>query len=251
MKKIALLFIASSFTAICQNNKLSGIYVQYKETLLNGEDGSRYTYNQKPFDHDRQIFFYADKQIMTINNNGIKSNHSYTINKDLLTTKILLEKENKTDTIYANYKYTLKNDTLILKEFVKGLSDQYYLKIYYLYLKKEDARLEIANNKNNDVYLICDEYASFPGGVEEFRKFVQNELQLPKYLNEKKTKEKVYINLTIDETGKITDCNYIGYPRLIFAAEAMKLIRKMPDWTPAKIKGKNVASYFKLPIIFN
>lgn len=249
MKNLILLFIASSFTAICQNNKLSGIYTEYKETLLNGENGSKYTYNQKPFEHNIQMIFYPEKKIMVINNNGNKSNQAYTINKDLLTTKILLEKENRTDTVYANYKYVLKNDTLILKEYVKGLNDQHYLKVYYL--KTEQTELPTINNKNNEVYSTFDEPATFPGGVEEFRKFVLDELQLPKYLDEKNIKEKVYINLTIDETGKIIDCNYIGYPRLIFAVEAMKLVKKMPNWIPAKVKGKNVASYFKFPIIFN
>ena len=73
----------------------------------------------------------------------------------------------------------------------------------------------------------------------------------PQNIKEKKFKEKVHIKLIIDEKGKIVNCDYLGYPRLEFAEKAMQLIRKFPNWIPAKQNGKNVASYFNLPLLFN
>ena len=32
--------------------------------------------------------------------------------------------------------------------------------------------------------------------------------------------------------------------------EAVRIVSEMPKWTPGQVKGKNVASYFNLPVTF-
>lgn len=249
MKKITIaLLVSLNFSVIAQTSKLDGIYVEYKETLLNGEDGSKYTFNQKPFVPALQMTFYPEKSIVIINNDGYESNQLYTVNKNMLTTKMLVKNEKSIDTAYASYIYEIVNQELVLKEYKKGFNEKHFLKVYYF---KKSANKADDKKEPENIYSAVDESASFPGGMEEFRKFVMKELELPKNIKEKKFKEKVYLKITISETGKITNCDYLGYPRLEFAFEAMNLVRKLPNWEPAKINGKKVAAYFNLPLLFN
>ena len=45
-----ILFIAFFANFIlAQETNLSGVYTEYKRTLWNNEDGSKYTFDQKPF----------------------------------------------------------------------------------------------------------------------------------------------------------------------------------------------------------
>jgi hypothetical protein len=252
MKKILLIFTFSLTLEYfyTQNNSIEGVYTEYKQTLLNGDDGSKYTFDQKPFAPALQMIFHPDKKIVVINNDGYESNQAYTVSENMLTTKLLVKKDNGQDTAYAYYTFELISDNLILKEYKKEFNEKHFLKVYYL-KKGNDKSSFVKSNDPEEIYTITEEAASFPGGMEEFRKFVMKELEMPKNIKEKKFKEKVYLKLIIDEKGKIVNCDYLGYPRLEFAEKAMQLVRKFPDWVPAKQKGKNVASYFNLPLLFN
>jgi len=66
---------------------------------------------------------------------------------------------------------------------------------------------------------------------------------------------RVIVQTIIDEKGKTTDCKIIresfNYSYCSELGEmAIKLVEKMPEWTPAKINGKPVRCYYLIPIVF-
>lgn len=90
-----------------------------------------------------------------------------------------------------------------------------------------------------------EQKAEFPGGVQNFYKFVAKTFVVP---NEPGLNGKVFMSFTIEKDGSITDIKVIrdfGYGT---GAEAIKMMRKSPKWIPAKLNGQTVRSTFSFPI---
>lgn len=252
MKKTLILqfIFALWHFSFSQTLSLSGHYNEYKRTLLNGEDGSKYTFKQKPFRPSLEFDFRPDSNVIIIKDGGFSQKNYYNLNLDTLKIKIPIKKQGTTDTIYYLYTVKKQNDELILNEFKLGLSEKFYLKKFY-FKKGNSINIDKDTSKTIDVYTIVEEMPEFPGGTTEMYKFVAKEINYPKNVKDAKNIEKVFLKLLIGTDGTITDVEILSNPRLEFVYEAMNLIRKFPAFNPGKIKGENVNVYYNIPISFN
>jgi protein TonB len=85
----------------------------------------------------------------------------------------------------------------------------------------------------------------FPGGMEKFYKFVGNNYKTPE---EEGLKGKVYVTFVVEKDGSLTDIKVlrdIGYGT---GAEAIRVLKKCPRWTPGEQNGKKVRVLYSLPI---
>ncbi|MBF4517458.1 energy transducer TonB [Flavobacterium sp. ANB] len=85
----------------------------------------------------------------------------------------------------------------------------------------------------------------FPGGIEKFYKFVGNNYKTPE---EEGLKGKVYVTFVVEKDGSLTDIKVlrdIGYGT---GAEAIRVLKKCPKWTPGEQNGKKVRVLYSLPI---
>lgn len=85
----------------------------------------------------------------------------------------------------------------------------------------------------------------FPGGIDKFYKYVQNNFEQPE--DEGFPGGKLFVQFTVEKDGSLTDIKVrdIGYGT---KAAAEKLLRKCPRWTPAEQNGKKVRCSYTLPI---
>ena len=89
--------------------------------------------------------------------------------------------------------------------------------------------------------------ASFPDEQEGIRKFIGQNIIRPK--NSKG--ETVLIRFMVERYGEISKVHVLASPAdPMLSAEAIKVVKKMGSWNPAKIQGIEVASYYVLPIKF-
>jgi len=101
------------------------------------------------------------------------------------------------------------------------------------------------------VYLDPDTFASFPGGTAEMHKFITQNLRWPEeYLKIGGVRVTVYLRATIKENGEIATIIIVQSVDELFDKEAIRIVRLMPDFIPAKARGENVASYFIIPVRF-
>jgi protein TonB len=85
----------------------------------------------------------------------------------------------------------------------------------------------------------------FPGGMEKFYKFVGNNYKTPE---EEGLKGKVYVTFVVEKDGSLTDIKVlrdIGYGT---GAEAIRVLKKCPRWSPGEQNGKKVRVLYSLPI---
>jgi periplasmic protein TonB len=106
--------------------------------------------------------------------------------------------------------------------------------------------------KQEVIYDVVEEPADFPGGLGSLKIYIAENLIYPQMALEYGLQGRCFLQFVVSENGLIsnikvkkgvTDC-------LECDAEAIRMIKSMPKWTPGKIGGKPVKSYFNLPVSF-
>jgi TonB family protein len=115
---------------------------------------------------------------------------------------------------------------------------------------KDKARAMRFKNMTVDrdsTYYDVETPASFPDGQEGLKKFIGQNIGRPK--NSKG--ETVLVRFMVERYGEISKVHVLASPAdPMLSAEAIKVVKKMGSWNPAKIQGIEVASYYVLPIKF-
>ena len=90
--------------------------------------------------------------------------------------------------------------------------------------------------------------AEFPGGMGALVQFLQAETRYPKEAQDKKIQGKVLVEFIVDKEGNVTDVSVLKSAHPLLDAEAVRVCRAMPQWTPAQDgEGKYVKSTYQLP----
>lgn len=92
---------------------------------------------------------------------------------------------------------------------------------------------------------------SFPGGDVACMKWLCENVKYPAEAVEKGIKGKVIVQFVVTKEGKIADAEVARSVDPLLDAEALRAIRSMPDWEPAKRDGQNIAVKYSLPITFS
>lgn len=104
----------------------------------------------------------------------------------------------------------------------------------------------------NDIETFVDEEAGFPGGKAKLNKFLGDNLRYPPIAEENGIQGKVTVKFVVSLDGSISDVNVLRGVKGCKEcdAEAVRVIKKMPAWVPAKKNGVSVKAYFTMPITF-
>jgi len=96
-----------------------------------------------------------------------------------------------------------------------------------------------------------DQEASFPGGEDSFYDFIASNFNYPKSSLENNSEGVVYVQFTVGSDGNLFDFEAVkSLKDKVLNEAALTLLKKMPNWIPAKKDGKNVKSIMILPISF-
>lgn len=93
-----------------------------------------------------------------------------------------------------------------------------------------------------------DEPAYFPHG--EVDTYIAGQLVYPAELKAKNKSGYVLCDFVIDKEGKVQRPVILKATHPLFGEEALRVIKRMPAWQPALIKGKPVESRYSLYIPF-
>ncbi|MCU7543397.1 energy transducer TonB [Riemerella anatipestifer] len=100
---------------------------------------------------------------------------------------------------------------------------------------------------NNAIETVVDEDAVFMGGIDSFRAQVGENFDYEAMAGEEGL-VKAMVTFVVERDGTITNVKAEGQTNM-FNKEAEKAIKSVKGkWTPAKIKGEAVRSYFRIPV---
>ncbi|MBK7212126.1 MAG: TonB family protein [Bacteroidales bacterium] len=106
------------------------------------------------------------------------------------------------------------------------------------------------SSSKSEMYSFVEETPNFPGGEEKMKEFIMKNLSYPKKALENSIQGVVYVNFEIDKKGKVGKVKVLRGIGSDCDEEAIRVIKMMPDWIPAKSSGKAVSSLFTIPITF-
>ena len=101
-----------------------------------------------------------------------------------------------------------------------------------------------------NVYDIVDVMPQFPGGQGELMKFLRNNVKYPAEAQKKKIEGRVIVTFVVNKKGRIIDPTVERSAHPLLDAEALRVIKRMPKWTPGRMNGESVNVKFRLPITF-
>ena len=100
------------------------------------------------------------------------------------------------------------------------------------------------------IYDAVEENASFPGGDEECMKWLKKNIKYPSICQEQGVQGRVIVAFVVNRDGSIVDVKVVRSPDEHLSEEAMRVVKMMPKWKPARQGNKTVRSRFNLPVMF-
>ncbi len=103
----------------------------------------------------------------------------------------------------------------------------------------------------DEIFIVCETPAEFPGGKKELYKFISSNFEYPKKARENGISGTVHTTFVVEKDGSLSDIKVlhdIGYG---CGEEIVRIIKLMPKWNPAKQKGEAVRMQFNLPFKFS
>lgn len=108
-----------------------------------------------------------------------------------------------------------------------------------------------ATPDNDTVFTAVEEQAGFPGGQDALMKWLQQNVRYPELAQQNNVQGKVFVKFTVEKDGSLTNPEIVKSVDKELDQEAIRLVKKMPKWKPAKNNGKIVRSYYYLPVNFS
>jgi hypothetical protein len=111
----------------------------------------------------------------------------------------------------------------------------------------------VVNEGDNAVYNTAgiEVKPDFPGGMEKFFKFVDNNFKYPQdaeIANINLNGKKVYATFVVEKDGSLTDIKILRDVGYGTGAEAIRVLKKCPKWTPGEQNGKKIRVLYSVPI---
>ena len=103
---------------------------------------------------------------------------------------------------------------------------------------------------SGEVYQRVDNMPEFPGGQGAMFRWLGENLKYPPIALEEDIQGRVVIHFVVTKTGEIADAKVAKSVNPALDKEALRLVRSMPRFTPAKMQGKPVNCYYTLPVTF-
>jgi periplasmic protein TonB len=86
----------------------------------------------------------------------------------------------------------------------------------------------------------------FPGGWSGFGKFIQKNFQYPEG---EEINGKVIVTFVVEKDGSLTDIKVLRDLGYGTGAEAIRVLKRMPKWSPGEQNGRKVRCTYSLPIV--
>jgi TonB family protein len=101
------------------------------------------------------------------------------------------------------------------------------------------------------IITIVESMPEFIGGFEALKKYIATHAIYTERARKEKVQGKVYVNFTVDKSGAIHDPKVLKGIHPDLDSVSLSLVSNMPNWNPAKQRGKPVSCQYNLAISFN
>ncbi len=108
------------------------------------------------------------------------------------------------------------------------------------------ALVAVTGLAQNERFVKPDVVAQYLGGEKELEQFIVRNFNYPDSLTKKGIEKTVTVRFVIDTDGSISRATAVNPPYAALGEEAVRVVRQMPRWIPAKLNGKAIRSQYQL-----
>ena len=115
-----------------------------------------------------------------------------------------------------------------------------------------DDRKDIKVEKDKSgVYTRAEVMPVYEGNDQALTDYINSNIVYPEQAVENNIEGTVRVQFVVNENGTISDVKTVG-TKLGYGLEeeAVSAVRKLPKWTPGKVRGKNVKTRLSVPITY-
>lgn len=110
---------------------------------------------------------------------------------------------------------------------------------------------EICYDKDSrETFVAVEEMPEFPGGMSAMMLWISQRVKYPEQARKDGITGVVAVGFIVSSTGKVVDVKVEKSASPLLDAEAVKVIREMPDWKPGTQSGKAVDVKMTIPVQF-
>lgn len=102
----------------------------------------------------------------------------------------------------------------------------------------------------NQVYTVVEKKPQFPGGEAELLRYISENLRYPEVAKNEKNQGRVVVQFVVKSDGSVGDVKIIRKVSDALDAEAARVIKSLPTFTPGEMGGKPVSVWYTLPVTF-
>ena len=108
-----------------------------------------------------------------------------------------------------------------------------------------------ADTTKNVVYDVTETMPQFPGGQGVMMKYLAANIKYPASAVKAKKQGRVIVAFVIQKDGSVTNARIVKSVDPELDAEALRIVKAMPNWTPGTQDGKPVDVNYTIPVVFS
>ena len=110
---------------------------------------------------------------------------------------------------------------------------------------------ETVANDNSEIYDgAVDVMPEYPGGINAMYEFIQKNLKYPESAKKKGIEGRVFVQFVVEKDGSLSSFQVLRGVSDDIDAEAVRVLKMMPNWKPGMMNGKPVRVNFTMPFKF-
>jgi TonB family protein len=106
-------------------------------------------------------------------------------------------------------------------------------------------------SQTGEVYTVVDKQPKFPGGQKAFWQYVRENQNYPDAARKANISGRVFVAFIVNTDGSIQNVELLKGIGMGCDEEAIRLVKRMPKWTPGSQSGKAIRVKYNLPIAFD
>ncbi|MDR1369383.1 MAG: energy transducer TonB [Dysgonamonadaceae bacterium] len=114
----------------------------------------------------------------------------------------------------------------------------------------QEHKVVVAEPVKEQVHEHAEQMPEYPGGPNEFLKFVQSNVTYPMIAQEQGIHGVVRLRFVVEKDGSIGEVQILRSVDPNCDKEAIKAVKKSPKWIPGKQNGRAVAVWYNIPVRF-
>lgn len=113
------------------------------------------------------------------------------------------------------------------------------------------AQEEEEEEEEQQIFVVVEDMPQFKGGgINAFRKYVQQNIEYPTVAAENGIEGTVFVKFVVDTDGGISNVTIMRGVDPALNEEAQRVIRGASEWEPGQQRGEPVRVQFTIPIVF-